>query len=454
MKEQKKVRIKKQLIFNLVSILFILSVGFYFLGRLIYYKIDSSKEIVYSSLLAEHLIEMDYNNIYHSSENLIKLNGIYRYVGDADSNYVRFKGMLWRVIKINADNSVTMVTQDTVTSLSYGGSLENYILSWLNETKEKNTGLFEHSLQATEGELKSTKVCTDKFSELETASCFETNDNYKIGILSIYDYIEANANESYLNNGEIFWTSNSYDNTNAWFVAEDGRLGYDNYTNKYGIRPVITIDGNLTIYSGDGSADNPYNLNNNTPKTLEDSYVGSYLNYNNTLWKIVSKEENKIKIVSEECLKDESGQCIEKYYSSYSNRINLKNKEDLMGYLNDTYYNSLENNEFIVEGKFYTGNYSLVNNDYKDCFDSTHNLYVGFLSAAELYAFELENTFLMTTSPNNDLSIYSVNSSHGLFENMVTEELNIRPSIYLKSNIAITSGDGSYLTPYQLGGIN
>ena len=58
----------------------------------------------------------------------------------------------------------------------------------------------------------------------------------------------------------------------------------------------------------------------------------------------------------------------------------------------------------------------------------------------------------MTTSPNNNLSIYSVSENYGLYENMVTEELNIRPAIYLKASISIESGDGTYLAPYQLGG--
>jgi len=451
MGKKKKVVLKKQMIFNVISIIMVLSIGFYYLGRLIYYKIDSEKEIVYSDLLAKRLIEEDYSNIYNNERELSYVNGIYRYVGDVEYNHVKYKGFLWRVVRINEDNSVTLITEDSISSLSYSGSLQNYILAWLNEKKEKNTGIFEKSLETKQNELLNTKMCNDVFSELELAGCFEPNSELKIGILSVYDYLEANANESYLNNGTRFWTSNSSDETNAWFVAEDGRLSFDSYTNKYGIRPVITISGDKKILDGNGTADSPYILEDKKVSTLENAYVGSYLTFNDSLWKIVSKEEEKIKIVSEECIKDENGECISKYYSRYSNEIDIDG-EELIDYLNHEYYQSIKQKEFMVTGKFYTGTYSLTENNYRTCFDYTHQLSVGFLSAAEIFAYEMPNTFLMTTSPNNNLSIYSVSENYGLYENMVTEELNIRPAIYLKASISIESGDGTYLAPYQLGG--
>ena len=147
MGKKKKVVLKKQMIFNVISIIMVLSIGFYYLGRLIYYKIDSEKEIVYSDLLAKRLIEEDYSNIYNNERELSYVNGIYRYVGDVEYNHVKYKGFLWRVVRINEDNSVTLITEDSISSLSYSGSLQNYILAWLNEKKEKNTGIFEKSLE-------------------------------------------------------------------------------------------------------------------------------------------------------------------------------------------------------------------------------------------------------------------------------------------------------------------
>ena len=44
MGKKKKVVLKKQMIFNVISIIMVLSIGFYYLGRLIYYKIDSETQ--------------------------------------------------------------------------------------------------------------------------------------------------------------------------------------------------------------------------------------------------------------------------------------------------------------------------------------------------------------------------------------------------------------------------
>ena len=65
------------------------------------------------------------------------------------------------------------------------------------------------------------------------------------------DYLEANANESYLNNGEIFWTSNRSNKKDAWFITEDGKLSYDKDTNTF----VVLLPGRYTL-----SANPPYNL--------------------------------------------------------------------------------------------------------------------------------------------------------------------------------------------------
>lgn len=446
MKKLKKV--KTQTIFNIFSILFVLSVGFYFIGRFIYYKLDSEKEEILPNTLADRLIVEDYGNYLESENDLIYLNGIYRYVGNANYNYVRYKGFLWRVIKINEDKSVSLITENSVTSLPYGNALENHILPWLNKMEKENTGIMETSLE-TEEELKNTKFCIDSFKDLKEATCFTTDNHYKISILTVDDYLEANANKSYLNNGEAFWTSNPFDEKNSWLISEDGRLSYDNTTNKYGIRPVITIDGESIIYSGNGTSDDPYLLNNQKVEKLSDCYVGDYILFNQQLWKVVSKEKEKIKIVSDECLKNKNNACIKRIYSNQSNNIA---KSELMIYLNKDYYQSFQNKEFITNGNFYTGTYSLMENNYRTTFTSTSNLTVGFLSIGEIFAYDINDTYLMSTSPNNNLSIYSVNN-HSPYQNIVTKPLAIRPSIYLNSNITINAGNGTYLSPYQLGGI-
>ncbi len=449
MKKKKKVRVKKQAIFNLMSVVFLLTVGIYYLTRLIHYKIENDRPIELSSHLATRLKQED--DTYTSKKVLIETNDIYRYVGNADNNYLQYRGYLWRIVRINEDNSVTMVTEEAITYLPYGGSLQNYILSWLNHDDSKHSGIFEDTLES--DELLTTKICLDKFPEIEVAGCFEGNKDYKIGLLSVYDYMEADATESYLNNGTNFWTTNSYDSSTAWYIAEDGLIGTDSYSAKYGIRPVITLSGDTVILSGNGTSEDPYLIEERDVKTLQDSYVGEYIRYQDQLWRIISKQEGKVKIASESCLQEKQGECKLAYFSKYSNDFNETEEDNLLYDLNHDYYRKINNDNLLTEGNFYTGTYSLTDNNYRVCLDDKLTLHVGFLSVAEPFAFEVTNTFLMTTSPNNEMSIYTVNDAHAMFEDSVTQTLAIRPVLYMKDKVTITGGKGNYLSPYELGGL-
>ena len=90
----------------------------------------------------------------------------------------------------------------------------------------------------------------------------------------------------------------------------------------------------------------------------------------------------------------------------------------------------------------------LQNNIYKDSIE----LKIGLPTIADSYAYKLDNTFLLTTSENNDLNIFISLDNHP-YETLITEKSNIRPIIYMKDNISIVDGDGTYSSPYKLGGL-
>lgn len=448
MKRKKKYHLKKQFLFQIISIIFILSFGCIYLGRMFYYHQESLKPIILSDTLASHLIEEEE---LHQDNLLVLTNDIYRYVGNVTSNHVRYKGLIWRIVRINEDNSITMVTEDVITYLPYTSSFETYVLGWLNDFDKPYTGIFEKSLESKE--LLSTKICIDSFSSLEEVGCFQTNKDYKIGLLGVDDYLEASATDSYLNNGTPFWTSNRYNVEEAWVVEKDGLVGHAKDHTKYGIRPTITIPGDIHIVDGDGAPDNPYILEDYSVATLQDAYVGSYLSFNDSLWRIVSKEDDKLKIVSTDCVIDKTGNCLLKPFSKSSNELNTTSEDNILYYLNHEYYENLQNKEWITEGNFYTGSYSLTDNNYQTVFKSSISLQVGLLSLGDPFAYEVPNAMLLTNSPENNMGIYSVSDNHTLYETTITEPLTIRPSLYLKGNLTIVEGNGSYIYPYQLGGI-
>ena len=102
-----------------------------------------------------------------------------------------------------------------------------------------------------------------------------------------------------------------------------------------------------------------------------------------------------------------------------------------------------------LKSKFYIGKY--INNDYKTIYTDEIELYIGLPTIADPYSLELNNTYLLTTNENN-ISIYISQDEHP-YETMISEKAFLRPVLYLKDNISIKKGNGTYEKPYELGGI-
>jgi len=255
-----KRKIKKQLIFNCISILIISIFVIYYLGRFIYYKIENDKIVTYSNVLAEQIVERI--NKYDIEEKLVLTNNIYRFVGDADNNYVKFMGYTWRIIKINEDKSITMITEDPIISLAYGdvsSYSESQINEWLNVFDDvKYTGIFYNMISEGKEYLVNTKTCSDIFNNVDNIGCYETNTDFIVSLLSVKDYAEAGGATSYLNNGSYYWTTNSNKNKQFWYVSDDGKTGVADTDSEYGVRPVITLKSNIEVLNGVGTSDNPY----------------------------------------------------------------------------------------------------------------------------------------------------------------------------------------------------
>ena len=455
-KVKKKRRIKKQLVFNLLSIIFITAFGCYYLGRLLYHKMESEKKIVYSDVLAEQIIERSNIDKYEINKSLVLTNNIYRFIGDANDNYVRFMGYTWRIISINEDKTITMISEDPIISLAYGNT-ESFIDSqankWLNKINdEEYTGIFYDMLEENKEYLTNTKICLDVFNTVETIGCYEKNNEYLISLLSIKDYAEAGGTNSFLNNGTYFWTTNTTKDGKFWYISEDGKTGIAEDDIEYGLRPVITLTKDVKSLGGTGTSDDPYIIKKHEAKELKDVYSGEYIILNNSLWRVVSKNDTSLKLVSEEYIVNEDGTNFETYYSEVNNLSKTSDKTSLMYYLNETYYKNFKEKDLLIKGNFYNGKYDANGDyDYRTTYSSSIKAYVGLLSLAEPFIYDSGNIFTISRNIDNELSIFVINEDNLLFEDAITNLHYVRPSVYIKNNVAITGGAGTYLSPYTIG---
>lgn len=422
----------KEKIFNIISIVFIIVFISYF-GFRTYSAYKVSTKVIDDTYITDRLI----NSIskYDTTNPLNKDNDEYIFKGKVNNNYIKYQGYLWRIMKINSNKELVLVMDEILTYLP-----KNTSLHWLNNTNE-----FTINYEL----LTNTNQCIDNFDNIDNSSCNDTNNNYIVGQLSIDDYIKIGGNKSYLNNGTNFWTSNSYDENNSWYISEDGLISYSDNNIKHGIRPIITLKNNIKLISGNGTIDNPYIIEERTIKTLKDSLQGEYISYNNEIWRIMYNRNNSIKIINTDYIKN-NNKNIEYFFDNKTNQIDTSK---LITYLNTTYIKNLQNKEYLTKGEFYTGTYYKENINYTNSYKNKIINYIGIPSLNEPYIYDLDNIFLSNPSNIDNLTIYSINNNN-LYEDSISSIRYIRPTLYLKDNITITSGIGTIDNPYILGGIN
>lgn len=422
---------RKKNIFMIISLLIFLSLLITYSYRFIhYYKIEHPKKDIYDNSLV--------NKVLTNNEIVLKGTGLYTYNNDyifkyrPKNNYVLYSGYLFRIVRINEDKSLKLVTDDIVSSLS-----------WQNNYKDSNIksyleNEFYNKLNNPDNYILETSWCIDAIDK-KIDSCQKTI-NSKIGLLSYNDYVLAAANNSFLNINKYWWTINEYKDGKIWYIFDEGGInnnstdGINSYS--YGIRPSINLKPSVEYISGTGSIDDPYIIDNSTEPT-----VGKYIEYSNYLWKIINVDDVSIKLVMNDCLKS-NDECITKKYSNYDNVFNKNSYGSIAYYLNNDLYYKLDR-KYIMDGTWYIGNYD---NDYRSIINKEVKSKVGLLNVIEN---DIPNSYTLT--PSNEDTIYTLKDNGMLYSTDIYEELNIYPSIYITKDIKV-SGTGTINNPFIIEG--
>ena len=104
-------KINFQKIFCFISFLFILSCCIFYGTRFIKLYLENKEKLnIEKNTLVKVIRE---NN--KESDNFKEINGSEYYVNNSDNNYLLYSNLLWRIIKINEDNSITVISENTQT---------------------------------------------------------------------------------------------------------------------------------------------------------------------------------------------------------------------------------------------------------------------------------------------------------------------------------------------------
>lgn len=449
---KRRLKIRPVLITLNVSLLIIIALFYTFRLVKYYLKENGHKDADTTTLLVDELIKKQ--SYVDQTKGLVhdKDAGIYRYIGKVEDNYLEYSGILFRIVGIDKDNNIKAISDSNLTLMYSGlekGFDKSYVYKWLNKSDEKYSGVFENNMDSTDKYLTNTYLCDDVVSNLKNINCEKNNNALKITLLSLYDYASAGGKESYLNNGESYYLSTIDDKNNNYFINTTGDVGLNKISSKiYGVRPVITIKNDVALMHGDGSKTSPYAVIEKSISKLSDVYISKYINYSGNTYRVISTGEN-VKIALSDNIKD-GDKYLEKTFGG-KNNIYSTTKKTIGEYLNNTYYKSIKNNDLIVKSSYGIGSNTLDNLDYTAVYSKTDTFNIGMLTLGDMFINDTKNVLTMNRGIESSMIINVINKDGNVFGDLIASKYEVRPTMYLKGDINIVSGDGSIDSPYELG---
>ena len=236
----------------------------------------------------------------------------YYFRGNVNNNYVWFAGLTWRIIRINGDDTIRLITQDSILESTYNSNRygRDYTgFTYDRNSEETNSTVkdtleewYKNHIESTKSNnyVATTRYCSDSSSyttnyyyykfnandrlfdtQVPSLLCNATEEDFggsyklKVGLISADELVFAGgkyntSNTSfYLNNDTIFYTMtpSSYRNYAAYTMVLNnaGTLLDTQVSNKRMVRPVISLKA-TTVVTGDGTKDNPYKIDEDANK--------------------------------------------------------------------------------------------------------------------------------------------------------------------------------------------
>ena len=446
------------------------------------------------------------NNPTGSCKTKIEEDGITYISGTKDCinfNYVWYSGKLWRITAINPDGTMKMITDDPITTISYGEDVNfydiskkdditytgSYMYQWLNEDfldtlyNYQNIIVEDSTWNITNSNASITSAISTKLPETTLINNSTIGKNTPVGLLNSYEYYLSYKNTSpssgYLNIGYSWWLLNPFNSFYVWYVD------YYGYGNNYGssfatnvARPSINLKSNIQLSGGLGTKDDPYTISGDKEQPtinttlLNTRTIGEYVIFDEDgdtstkeLYRIVEIENGKVKLNKNDYVK--SGTTVLTKMFSTSATYGSGTTDDYWDYyLNNTWYNSLASINMLDKGTYYIEagsstsyknflcNTNNTTETTKDCVKTTSvwNGYVGLPRYGEMFASQQEDGLtIYLITPYSSSYVWSIDY-RGYGDNSRTSSYTFaaRPSINLKSNVVITGGSGTKSDPFEI----
>ena len=439
-----------ELTFDIISIILVCTVGFYFLGRGFYYYSAQHKHSKEVASTLNGLILENNRIVNGATDGLHQDEDGHYFKGNVENNYVWFANRMYRVIRVNKDETVKLVQEDLAASFMWGEDYpydKSNLRLWLTKLEEYNfSGVYQNTIPNTDKYLAETKYTIDKLKD----SKVELSDKVlkdKVSMLSLNDYILAGGKSSYLNTGKLFFLLGYNGDDENIYVEEDGSLVGCSFMDGYGVRPIITLNKNIPVSAGTGAKDNPYIID----QGKDTNYVDSYVKLGDDIWKVYEQNDGKIKMYLNGYIMS-NGQEVVRNYSNSSAKFDYYDRHNIGYYLAGEYYESLPYKDILVDNSYYNGEIGSEQGCYFG--NVTSDSYTGKVSLLSIFDYvsnnEINDFFRNNTDSELSTTQYAVLANGLLYDSDVTDSKHIVPvvSIDIKS---IKSGSGKLDNPFVVG---
>lgn len=387
------------------------------------------------------------------------------YVGNVDNNYIYFNNMLFRIVRVNDDNSVLIISNDALANVDYtndGRFTDSALDKWLNDYFYN---LLEPSYQDL---IKSSSWCDDVISSdnITTTECSRQTDKRRVGILSLQDYnLSYDGTSSYLDKSNFSWYANLAEDNKAWAITSTDSYPNTIYssesTNLLNVVPALNLKTSTTILEGDGTYTDPYVVvKRDTARRsseLNKRQVGEYVSYSGYLFRISNiLDDGTTEVIMDSVLKSNNrqidigytnGNKQKVYNPNQEGNIGYKIKNDMTRYINTDLFVSkkisvpIYNKNITYQGKKDTKEYKLL-----ITIPSTFDIFSARSSTAN------DSGYWLRDSSKQDNTKAVVRSLGTLTYSNASDNLQagVKVLAYFDKDVIIESGKGTYLDPYTL----
>ena len=450
-KREKHLLGKGEFIFNFISLVCMIGMGIYFGYRSLYYYSMQNRQYEENSKLLNGFIIQNNQIVQEEQEGLHHDTDGYFFRGNVTNNYVWFANRMFRVVRINEDGSVRLVTDTNAAIYPWGNPVafrDSNLYYWLNKTDWESSGYYYHTLPNVEDFLVKTNYREDVLEESGIREVEETSSEY-VSLITIKDYVlsMSGGKNSYLSNGKMFFLLGINSDNKNLYVEEDGSILPCETTEGFGIRPVITMKPDTPISGGEGTKENPYIITQNE-KT---NYVASYVKLGDDIWRVFGQNADSLSLHLNGYIQA-NGEEILKNYSQTNSIYDIMDEANVGWYLNNEYLGNLPYKDILQPFNSLIGEISDDKGyQYSTIYGGQVTSQVGLLNVFDpVFNDELSDFFRVNnTSPIGSMEY--VTYSNGLLgEADVREYKHIVPVVHIKTD-QIKSGDGTKDNPYLVG---